>query len=84
MLRLSLWVPVDDSDVCDQLTAHLRCVVLDEVILAMLTDIDEVLVFVESARTGWHRSNILGPRTIPFRTEPLIVTLSARLSSQEG
>ena len=25
MLRLPLWVPVDDSDVCDRLSAHLRC-----------------------------------------------------------
>ena len=49
MLRLPLWVPVDDSDVCDRLSAHLRCVVLSEAILSVITKVDEVLVRLAEA-----------------------------------
>jgi hypothetical protein len=49
MLRLPLWVPVDDSDVCDRLSTHLRCVVLSEAILSVITEVDEVLVRVAEA-----------------------------------
>ena len=49
MLRLPLWVPVDDSDVCDRLSAHLRCVVLSEAVLSVITEVDEVLVRLAEA-----------------------------------